>query len=304
MQQLNFGSEYIDVTTLAGDRLTAAQMSLWSDRAGTGGAGADTTESIIDGCLAFGRQRGVTAAGEPGLRSGDSFSEMYDRFAGCTPLAERLQVVARVASRAGAGEGTALSLIPFIWSDPEPQVAHTAAMESALLVTPKGDNPLTGAETLLSFASFTSLENVRAGILGGLVLLGDRRVNRLLRDSWRMLGPAGRSTLMNAWSGYALAAHVEFLIDWLEDAPEYDFGGIVSALAAIPARANHQLVLDIERSFPVNGAGGTEPALTVREVWSIEQYGAVIAPRLIDLYRRESTPRVLHYAMEAWGIDW
>jgi hypothetical protein len=70
-------------------------------------------------------------------------------------------------------------------------------------------------------------------------------------------------------------------------------------------------VIDLERTFPVYAAPGGDtaadtrrPGFTVRRAWSLRDFGAEIAPRLLDLYRRESTPRVLHYALEAWGIEW
>lgn len=312
MQQITFGSDTFDTAALTGSPPPAMQMNLWNVGAG-GASGGEQADSMVEACLAFGRRRGLGVPGAGALPADESFCERYEHFAARTTIEERLQVVVRVASRAGAGEGTALTLVPFIWNDPAPQVAQTAAMEAALLVPLKNGDPLTGPKTLLGFAALTSLDSVRAAILGGLVLMGDRRVNELLRDSWRALGAEGRTALMNAWSGYALAAHVEFLIDWLEDAPEYDFGGIVAALAAIPERAECPMVIDVERTFPVYAArsgdeaaeGGAEATgFIVRRAWSLRDYGAEIAPRLLDLYRRESTPRVLHYALEAWGIEW
>ncbi len=294
INDLHFGPGLFDAASPSGGALPARQMSLWSTVSDEDDGGRDSADAIVEACLGFGWE---TRGGAEEI-----FAGRYEEFVRTAGLDRRVRTVIRVAEAAEAGEGSALSLLPFILADPARQVIHTAALEATLLVPMADGDPLTGPRTLLAFADTFSAGHARAGILGGLLLLGDRRILPLIREERWRLAPAGRSMLMEAWSGYALAAQIDFLVDWLEDAPEYDFGGIVAALAAIPERASHSAVIDVERRFPRRCGDDDGPPLIITARWSIEEYAAILAPRLLDLHRRETPPRTLQLALDAWGI--
>jgi hypothetical protein len=224
--------------------------------------------------------------------------ERYAAFSGLSDPETRIELLRDVARAVGAGPLGIHALFPFIYTDPDPNIISTASLEAALLVLPVDDDLMTGPGLVLRMGAGVD-GDTRAAMLGGLLLLGDGRVLSILRDSWRFVPPESRGILMSVWSGYALAPMVEFFLDWLEDAPEYDFGGIVHALARIPERAEHPEVLELERSFPVTES--VEPFRTVGR-WSFEEYGERIAPRLMEVRRRENAPRVTKFALRAWGI--
>jgi hypothetical protein len=94
---------------------------------------------------------------------------------------------------------------------------------------------------------------------------------------------------------------IDFYLDWLEDADEESFGGVAGTLGRMALSPAVPKVLDVERKFPANAPDGRPPVKIINE-WTIEEYGRIIEPRLRDLARRESEPRVMPAVLEAWGL--
>jgi tetratricopeptide (TPR) repeat protein len=150
-------------------------------------------------------------------------------------------------------------------------------------------------------------ETVRISVFSGLLLLGDRRVLPILDRLWGLLGRQGRRRMLYAKSGVAYASTVDFLLDRLgKERDEGLFGSLAAALCRLPevtAQGRHPgYVVDVARRLPSSFLE-SEPTLTLLDAWPIEEYGARIAPRLKELAREESEPKVLPTVMAAWGID-
>ena len=68
-------------------------------------------------------------------------------------------------------------------------------------------------------------------------------------------------------------------------------------------RGEHtRLVRDVERDFG-SAMADRRPAVVTVGQWTIEEYGQLIEPRVRDLIRRESDPKVLPWMLEVWGVD-
>jgi len=119
-----------------------------------------------------------------------------------------------------------------------------------------------------------------AGILQGLLLLGDRRVLPLLDRCWEPLGEEGRRILIHSWSGFVYASTIEFLPGWLEcEEDESMYGSIAGTLGGYPLRGDaHPFVLDVERKFSADGEEEGPPVKVAGE-WTFGSTG-------------RSTPRV------------
>src|SRR5207253_5556380 len=105
----------------------------------------------------------------------------------------------------------------------------------------------------------------------------------------------------------AYASMVDFLLDRLgKERDEGLFGSLAVALYRLPEETENGprpgYVVDIERRFP-SSLGDDEPGVKVLDAWTVEEYGARIAPQLRRLAREESEPKVLPLVMAAWGID-
>ena len=192
------------------------------------------------------------------------------------------------------------ALLPFILLDPDLGVISTAALDYAVLSKPtKEDGPLTGPKIMLVFAEGLKDEHTRAGILTGLILLGDRRLLPLLDGCWRWLGSDGRQALTRARSGNVTAGLIEFFLGWLEQTDdESDFGGIVGTLCSMPSYAEE--VCDIERAFPASSTDYPNGPIRVLQTWSFPQYYRRIKARLKKIVERESEPKLTPEIARYW----
>ena len=245
---------------------------------------------------------------EQGASVRASFDAMYGRLLEDLSPVERGCIIDEVCASLPVGNAAVHTLALFVHAEPDPGVAATAVINMAHLAPLSGDDPLSGLSMLTSlYEHEQTSETVRIGVFSGLLLLGDRRVLPILDRLWGLLGRQGRRRMLYAKSGLAYASTVDFLLDRLgKERDEGLFGSLAAALCRLPeetAQGRHPgYVVDVARRLP-SSCLESEPTLTLLGAWPIEEYGARIAPKLKELAREESEPKVLPTVMAAWGID-
>ena len=134
--------------------------------------------------------------------------------------------------------------------------------------------------------------------LGGVLLLGDKRIIPLLAEVWDDLSEEAQLEMTAAKSGFVSEGVVEFWLDRLEEGcSESVFGSAVAAIAKMPAIAQVPFVLDVERLLPAYAGG--EPMKLLRRT-SFADYLEEIRPRLEALEAEESEPKVIPRIFEIW----
>lgn len=206
------------------------------------------------------------------------------------------------------GAGCTNALLPFLLEDPDPSVVSSAATELALLLPPEGGDVLTGPRYTRSLFDKVRSDDARAGILAGLLQLGDARLGPLVTGGWRVLGAEGHETLallIQAFHGVHPLL-VEFLVGWLEDearAPNAAAFGIVAATLARAGRhAAENGVSDVRRVFPVTAAPEGQPFEEARTV-TREALAATIEPRLSAIAAAENPPVLMPHVLSYWGFE-
>jgi hypothetical protein len=227
---------------------------------------------------------------------------LYAVFRQRTTADFRVAVEQSVVGAVLEGVSSADALVPFIVFDDNIGVISGASLDLAVLQKPdEALGPFTGPLSLLGRASPESglAEHTRAGILVGLVLLGDRRLLPWLAGCWRWLGPDGRRALSAAASGWVSAGLIDFFLSWLEQTDDAEnFGGVLGTMCRMPEISKDGMVRDIERDFP---AVDPDAALRVLQSWTFPEYYAVIRPRLKRIAQRESEePRYTRYVKQYW----
>ncbi len=254
----------------------------------------DTDELLL---MAF-QQALYLGSGES--EAGTGLSGLYAEVVGRVTPEQRHDLLDRVQEAVESGSTSVLALMPFLQHEPDAAIVQSAALAFAAHMPLAEGDPMTGPRTIAALVPHADDDEVRVGLLAGLLALGDRRVLPVLRGLWRHLEPAGRESLTRQSLPFACASTVEFLLDWLEDADDEGFGVAAAMLARLPADGGGR-VLDLQRRFPAHVDTG-EPEIEVVGEWSAAEYGARIAPRLADLERRENEPRVLPAVRAAWGV--
>jgi hypothetical protein len=233
------------------------------------------------------------------------------------PPAVRCQVVGQIARAVERlhrehnireGAGCTNGLLPFLVEDPDPSVVSAAACEMAILLPLEDDDPLSGPKYVESLVDQLTHDDARAGIIAGLLLLGDGRVEPLVEGAWRRLGDEGLQTLALLIRGCRRlhVGTVRFLLAWLEDgaanpqAPA--FGAAAATMAWAGAHAAEHGIVEVVRAFPVIDAPEGEPFRVVRK-WSLDEFLPLVSSRLLRLasvdHPSESVLRVLRH----WGLE-
>jgi len=230
------------------------------------------------------------------------------RMAALQMLGTLVETVARERQHAGVGAAGLIFL-----HDSSPAVVATAAMQVACLMAPDQADPLSGPKAVAGLSLKDQEPERRAAVLAGVLAIGDARVTALLDGCWEHLSPESyRYFAQLACGQYPSAAVIDFFLRWAEASlgqpTEPGLGDIAAALTRLAVVASHDVpgagpcgVLSTDRALPVWSKPENESVALV-ERWSREEYGRMIAPRLVEVARRESYPRILPTALAAWGI--
>jgi hypothetical protein len=188
--------------------------------------------------------------------------------------------------------------------DPDRGIVSTAAFDYASSGSLIDNDPMTCPKEIVRFIEEGEAANTGA-VFGGLLCLGDPRVNRLLWPIKDRLSLEDASEAAKCFYGLMSAATIEFVVDWLESLEGSDqdalFGDLVSNLVLHKRHMATPRVRTGLRPFPTDGVKDEEARDT--EQWiSFEEYRRRIAPRLLALEQAEPPPKTMSAVIQEWGI--
>ncbi len=205
------------------------------------------------------------------------------------------------------GAGYTNGLLPFLVEDHDPSVVAAAACEMAILLPLEDGDPMSGPKYVESFIGEIPRDDARAGIVAGLLSLGDKRVDPLVARAWRRLGDEGRQSLallIQAVHGLHVGT-VKFLLDWLEDeaaSPETpSFGMVAATMARAGLHAADHGVVDVVRAFPVTVAPEGKPFRVVR-TFSRDELQPILRRRLERLAEKGKASDLITGVLRCWGL--
>jgi hypothetical protein len=205
------------------------------------------------------------------------------------------------------GAGYTNGLLPFVVEDPDPSVVAAAACEMAILLPLEQGDPMSGPKYVASFIAELDRDDARAGIVAGLLSLGDKRVDALVARAWRHLGDEGRQSLallIQAVPGLHVGT-VKFLLDWLEDEAlnpaTASFGIVAGTMARAGLQAADHGVADVVRAFPVIAAPEGKPFRVMR-TWSREELQPILRRRLDRLASADRPSELIASVLRSWGL--
>ncbi len=229
-----------------------------------------------------------------------ALAELYPHVAARVDATARLELLERVTESVESGGTPVLALLPFLQHEPDAPTVALAAGAFATLAPAEGGDPLAGPRALLRMAEHAEEDGTRAGLVAGLLELGDRRTLPLAREGWTALPGTARVRLaeLRPASTVAFASVVEFWLEALEDAEGDVARAAAGALARMAERADPRRVLDVRRKLPANAPDERDEIEIVADE-PIDAVAERLAPRLRDLARRGSP---VEAALAAWGI--
>jgi hypothetical protein len=222
---------------------------------------------------------------------------VYDRLVAERAREDRRAFVEEVAGAVRGGATSVLALLPVLQRERDAGIAREAATAFATLMPAEGGDALAGPRALRALLDHAEPDGVRAGLVGALLALGDRRVRPLLDGAWRALPSGAAAALLELPRPWASLLEAEWLLDWMEDAEPATFAALAGSLARLASEGDGR-VIDVEHELP---AGTGDSATIVRE-WSVRELGERLAPRWRDLARRAGAPGAMAAVFEAWGV--
>jgi hypothetical protein len=192
-----------------------------------------------------------------------------------------------------------MGLMMFLAADTDPGIRSSAALSLAVLFDPAGGDELAGPRFVIqTLVHHDGGAPGQGEALGGVLLLGDKRVMPLLAAVWNELPEESQLKMTAAKSGFVSEGVVEFWLDRLEaGCSEAVFGSAVAAIAKMPVITQIPYVLDMVRLLPAYAGG--EPMKLLRRT-RFADYLEEIRPRLEALMEKESEPKVIPRIFEIW----
>jgi len=213
---------------------------------------------------------------------------------------ERLELLAPFSGMIEEHDGLGyMGLMMFLVGDEDSAVRSSAALSLSVLYDPADGDELAGPR----FVIHTLVHHDRGAAgqgaaLGGVLLLGDKRIMPLLEDVWDQLSEEAQLEMTKAKSGFVSEGIIDFWLGRLESGcSEAVFGSAVAAIAKMPVIAQVPYVLDMERLLPAYAGG--EPMKLLRRT-SFADYLEAMRPRLKALEYNESQPKVIPRIFEIW----
>jgi hypothetical protein len=192
-----------------------------------------------------------------------------------------------------------MGLMMFLSADTDPGIRSSAALSLSVLFDPENGDELAGPRFVINTLVHHDGGALGQGAaLGGVLLLGDKRIMPLLAEVWDELSEEAQLEMTAAKSGFVSEGVIEFWLDRLEaGCSEAVFGSAVAAIAKMPVISQIPYVLDMERLLPAYAGG--EPMKLLRRT-SFADYLAEIRPRLTALMEKESKPQVIPRIFQFW----
>jgi hypothetical protein len=210
----------------------------------------------------------------------DAATNVYVAWGKTVESEERLRLCQAVNDAIVAHKGAGFeALLRFIAVDPDLQVVANAALKLAVLHPGCDTDPLEGARVVARLTRVHKHAGRNGAILGGLILLGDERLNPIIYDAWNELPPQSRTEAVSRRSPFVFRAQVLVLVDLLEqEINNCVCRAIASTLGNLALKAQKCGVIDAERVIPAWRANG-DP-LVVREHFSRAEFASEILDRL------------------------
>lgn len=183
---------------------------------------------LVEECALYGRSN-------DDLDRLDTVNALYTAFIGLATPAERLDTLALVCALVEQGKTKSNALQPFIYMEDDLGVISVAARELVhLYETDDDEDGLGGARFVRKLVDEADDDTQSVGLLRGLLLTGDLRIEPLVQGTWHLLGFGGQQRLAGSLADHANPLTAAFLSEWLQSAEgaERDFVSVALAKVA------------------------------------------------------------------------
>jgi hypothetical protein len=197
------------------------------------------------------------------------------------------------------------ALMPFMYVENDSPIVASTAIDLSYYMANEAD-PLAGVRDLIERAERREIPNVGA-VFGGLVALGDARVNKELIQLRDKLDSHEINVAANFGTGFPTVAALEFWLGWLEElvgrGEDERFGSCASAVVLLVRKTQVQEFADLLRNFSCYVSAAAGEAVVIREKIPLSEIGRRFADRLYALEAREAPPKLMSDVLKVYGLE-
>ena len=234
---------------------------------------------------------------------------LYIYFRKRTETEERWNLYQDIVREVSNNNISVFAFLPFLYEENDKAIVSTAAIDYCAYRPLENDDPLTAVKEIIPRIIQQTNVECRYGLFGGLLCLGDRRVNNMLWQIKQRLLPDEVKSLVTIQTGILYTNTFEFYMHWLEELKEDSgneiFGSVASGIVFALRQAqklqktDEPTVIDHERIFP--SPEDVNPS-NLKKEYKFSEYRNLIAPRLLAITDKETGERVMPFVLKAWGI--
>jgi hypothetical protein len=234
---------------------------------------------------------------------------LYIYFIKRTETEERWNLYQSIVREVNNNNISVFAFLPILYEENDKGIVSTAAIDYCAYRQLDNDDPLTAVKDIIPRIIQQKNVECRYGLFGGLLCLGDRRVNNMLWQIKHRLLPDEVKSLVTVHTGILYTNTFEFYMHWLEELKEDSgneiFGSVASGIVfALRQAQNLQktdepTVVDHERVFP--SPEDVSPS-NLKKEYKFSEYRDLITPRLLAITDKETGERVMPFVLKVLGI--
>jgi hypothetical protein len=229
----------------------------------------------------------------------------YEEYFMLAPLPRRQQIYRDLVEIVcWLGGNTVGALQPFMFMDTDREIVSRATVDYVSIGTRMDDDPMSRPRDVINMVTH-GVGSLPGAIMGGLLILGDPRVCKLVEPLRREWDDEQAKAVSVCFSGQTAKCVVEFYLDWLDELIERDdwvgqstLGHVLAGLCRLVGQRQVPLISDGLRPFPYD----PDEAQASTSWIDPDEFASSIADRLYDLERREAAPKGMPHAIVAFGL--
>lgn len=200
------------------------------------------------------------------------------------------------------------AFLPFLLAVQSTKVVSIATLDFCMFNWGGDEDHARAVFDVLTIIKQQSSQNTGA-LVGGLICLGDERVNKVIAPILLQLSEAEAEMASYCNTGFVSYWSLDAWLDWMEiliEKPDGSNDGAIGYVAAGFYRAATATKIDLIRKTQRNFGymyRENEPGMYVIEEWKLDRLGDLFSERLRALELNEPEPKVLAHLITKLGIS-
>jgi hypothetical protein len=241
---------------------------------------------------------------------GDMVQNLYPLYKALmerTDASDRMGLYKAVRSElVGENPVTCNALMPFLIVEDDRVIVSTAVLDFVLLRPAVGGDTLVGVREVMRWLE-QDLPADRGATLGGLVMVGDRRIHEIVEAKWSTITSDEISVIAHARTGFPNVSTFEFWLRWMErlieEGDDALFGYVASGLRLLLKDMSSPGFVQGLRPLGAGPRLHELPPSDNPEILPVTTVAERFSERMYTLENNELPPKVMSHVLKLYGLE-